>query len=83
MEKIRQLLPTYVSQTRRQVANPRLIVEAIAWVMSTGSSWREIPERFGPWSNVAERYYRWCREGKWSLILQILQEQDVPLSSSA
>ncbi len=82
-EKIRQLLPKYVSQTRRPVANPRLIVEAIVWMIGTGSSWREIPERFGPWSNVAERYYRWCREGKWSLILQILQEQDVPLSSSA
>lgn len=82
-EKIRQLLPTYRFQARRQVSQPRLIVEAIVWVMRTGSSWREIPERFGPWSSVAERYYRWCRDGKWTLILQVLQEQDVPLSSSA
>jgi hypothetical protein len=82
-EKIRPLLPKYVSQTRRQVADPRLIVEGIVWVMSTASSWREIPERFGPWASVAERYYRWCREGKWMLILQVLQEQDVPISSSA
>ena len=82
-EKIRPLLPKYVFQVRRQVADPRLVIEAILWVMGTGSSWREIPERFGPWSSVAERYYRWCREGKWTLILQVLQEQEVPISSSA
>ena len=57
---------------------PRLIIEAILWVIRTGSSWREIPEYFGPWSSVAERYYRWCRDGKWALILQVLQEQEVP-----
>jgi Putative transposase of IS4/5 family (DUF4096) len=82
-EKIRLLLPKYVFQARRQVADPRLIIEAILWVIDTGSSWREIPERFGPWSSVAERYYRWCRDGKWTLILQVLQEQEVPISSSA
>jgi hypothetical protein len=81
-EKIRGLLPKYVFQARRQVSDPRLIVEAILWVMGTGSSWREIPERFGPWASVAERYYRWCRDGKWTLILQVLQEQDGPFSSS-
>lgn len=82
-EKIRLLLPKYGFQARRQVSEPRQIIEAIVWVMNTGSSWREIPERFGPWSSVAERYYRWCRDGKWTLILQVLLEQDVPLSSSA
>ena len=82
-EKIRPLLPKYLSQTRLQVADPRLIVEGIVWVIGTGSSWREVPERFGPWSSVAERYYRWCREGKWTRILQVLQGQEVPISSSA
>ncbi|WP_236602150.1 transposase [Ktedonobacter sp. SOSP1-52] len=81
-EKICARLPKYVYQTRRQVADPRLIIEAILWVMDTGSSWREIPKRFGPWSSVAERYYRWCREGKWALILQVLQEEGLSLSSS-
>jgi transposase len=82
-EKIILLLPKYGFQVRRQVSEPRLIIEAILWVMRTGSSWREIPERFGPWSSVAERYYRWYRDGQWALILQVLQEQAVPLSSSA
>lgn len=82
-EKIRPLLPKYVSHTRLPVADPRLIVEGILWVIDTGSSWREVPERFGPWSSVAERYYRWCKEGKWARILQVLQTREVPFSSSA
>lgn len=82
-EKIRSLMPKYVFQTRRQVADPRLVLEAILWVMDTGASWREIPARFGPWSSVAERYYRWCKDGKWALILQVLQEHDIPIPSSA
>jgi Putative transposase of IS4/5 family (DUF4096) len=82
-EKIRPLLPKYVAHTRQQVADPRLIVEGILWVISTGSSWREVPGRFGPWSSVAERYYRWCKEGKWARLLQVLQAQEVPISSSA
>jgi hypothetical protein len=32
-EKIRPLLPKYVSHTRLQVADPRLIVEGILWVV--------------------------------------------------
>jgi Putative transposase of IS4/5 family (DUF4096) len=82
-EKIRPLLPKYVAHTRQQVVNPRLIIEGILWVIGTSSSWREVPERFGPWSSVAERYSRWCREGKWTRILQVLQGQEVPISSSA
>lgn len=82
-EEIRLLLPKYVSRTRPQVADPRLILEGILWVIGTGSSWREVPERFGPWSSVAERYYRWCKEGRWARILQVLQGQEVPISSSA
>jgi len=82
-EAIRPLLPKYVMQRRLQVADPRLVVEGILWVIGTGSSWREVPERFGPWSSVAERYYRWCKEGKWARILQGLQAQEVPIFSSA
>ncbi len=77
------LLPKYVSQARRHASDPRQIIEGIVWVIGTGSSWREVPDRFGPWSNVAEHYYRWHKQGKWTLILQVLQGQEVPISSSA
>lgn len=81
-EQIRLLLPKYVSQTRQHASDPRRIIEGMVWVIQTGSSWREVPARFGPWSHVAEHYYRWRKEGKWARILPILQEQPVPISSS-
>jgi transposase len=58
-------------------------VEAILWVMQTSSAWREVPERFGSWVTIAERFYRWRKEGRWDRILQVLQEQEVPLAFSA
>lgn len=82
-EQIRLLLPKYVSHTRQHASNPRRIIEGIVWVIRTNSSWREVPACIGPWSNVAEHYYRWRKEGRWACILQILQEQAVPISSSA
>lgn len=42
-------------------------------VVRTGSSWRELSERFGPWSTVASRYQRWCKAGIWAHILHVLQ----------
>jgi Putative transposase of IS4/5 family (DUF4096) len=80
-EQIRPLLPR--PRSGHEASEGCLIVEAILWVMQTGSAWREVPERFGPWSAVAERYYRWRKEGRWTHILQVLQAQEVPISSSA
>lgn len=81
-EQIRLVLPKYVSQTRQHASDPRRILEGIVWVIRTNSSWREVPECFGPWSHVAEHYYRWRKEGKWARILHLLQEQPAPISSS-
>lgn len=82
-EQLRPLLPPQKPQTGRPAADHRLIVEGMLWVARTNSSWRELPERFGPWSTVFSRYQRWCREGIWAQIVQVLQTQEVPISSSA
>ncbi len=82
-EQLRSLLPPQKPQTGRPAADHRLIVEGMLWVARTNSSWRELPERFGPWSTVFSRYQRWCKEGIWAQIVQVLQTQEVPISSSA
>ena len=78
--KIAAVLP---KRQGRPVGDARLIVEGILWVMRTGSTWRSLPERFGPWTTVAERYRRWRKEGVWEHIRQILLAPEVPLASSA
>jgi hypothetical protein len=82
-ERLRPLLPAQKPRTGRPATDHRLVVEGMLWVVRTGSSWRELPERFGPWSTVASRYQRWCKAGTWAQILQVLQAQEVPISSSA
>jgi transposase len=45
------------------------VIEAIAWKYRTGSPWREIPERFGPWQTAYERHSRWTVDGTWARLL--------------
>jgi transposase len=81
--QLRSLLPPQKPQTGRPATDHRLIVEAMLWVASSGSSWRELPARFGPWSTVASRYQRWLKEGLWDRILQVLLPTEAAFLSSA
>ena len=51
----------------------RLMVDAILWISKTGAPWRDLPERFGPWETVYDRFRRWTRDGLWDRILKVLQ----------
>ncbi len=82
-EQLRPLLPPQKPQTGRPAIDHRLVVEGILWVVRTSSSWRELPERFGPWSTVSSRYQRWCKEGLWARILQVLLPSEPAFLSSA
>ena len=82
-ERIRPLLPPQKPQTGRPAVDHRLVVEGMLWVVRTGSSWRELPERFGPWSTVSSRYQRWLKEGLWARILQVLLPSEEAFLSSA
>jgi putative transposase of IS4/5 family DUF4096 len=82
-EQVRPLLPPQQPQTGRPAIDYRLVVEGMLWVVRTGSSWRELPERFGPWSTVSSRYQRWCKEGLWARILQVLLPSEASFLSSA
>jgi hypothetical protein len=77
-EQIYLILPPQRPPTGRPSVDHRQIVEGILWIIRTGSSWRELPARFGPWSTVASRYFRWCLAGIWARILQILQSPSAP-----
>jgi hypothetical protein len=82
-KQIRPLLPLQKPLTGRPAVDHRLIVEGMLWVARTNSSWRELPERFGPWTTVASRYQRWCKEGLWARILHLLFLVEDSFASSA
>jgi hypothetical protein len=82
-QQLLPLLPPQKSQTGRPASDHRLMVEAMLWLARTGSCWRELPQRFGPWSTVASRSQRWLKEGLWTRILQVLLPERACFLSSA
>jgi len=82
-KQLQPLLPPQQPQTGRPAQDHRQIVEGIFWKIQTGSSWRQRPERFGPWSTLASRYRLWRQEGRWTRILQVLQAPEELFLSSA
>lgn len=47
----------------------RTTLNGVFWVLHTGAQWREVPERYGPWKTVYERFRRWRRDGTIDRIL--------------
>ncbi|MBB4232681.1 transposase [Rhizobium mongolense] len=43
----------------------RMFVEAVLWIVRSGSRWRDLPEVFGAWNSVYRRFSRWSEKGVW------------------
>jgi len=59
----------------------RTFVEAVLYRGRTGVPWRDLPERFGPWKTVYNRFDNWSKRGLWEQIFKELQI-DVDLTCS-
>lgn len=66
------LMPTHPRQGHRW-SDHRVIVNGVLHRTRTGTSWRDLPERFGPWQTVYNRHRRWSGDGTWERILAALQ----------
>jgi transposase len=54
--------------------NPhRAIINGIFWRLHAGAAWPDIPERYGKWKTIYDRYTWWRRNGTWDRILKALQ----------
>ena len=52
----------------------RPLLNGLFWKLRTGAQWRDIPERYGPWSTIYDRYRTWCQNGRFSRILLALRD---------
>jgi transposase len=73
-----QLLEPYLPQSGPKGGHPwaehRRILNGMFWKLGTGAQWRDIPERYGPWSTIYDRYRRWCQEGRFACMLIALRD---------
>ena len=76
-EGIQDLLPGQEGDPGATAKDNRLFVNAIMWIAKTGAPWRDLPERFGKWNTVFQRFNRWCKSGVFQAIMEHLQDPDL------
>jgi transposase len=57
----------------KQWKEHRTVINGILWKLRTGAPWRDLPERYGPWPSVYDRFVRWRRDGTWDRLLAYVQ----------
>jgi len=73
-------------QLGRPRNDDRQMLNGILWIVRTGAPWRDLPERYGPWSSVYSRFAQWQETGLFQKILAELgveaDFQDMGMDSS-
>jgi transposase len=69
-ERIEPLLPKQGPGGRWN--DHRTVLNGMFWILNSGAQWRDMPERYGKWQSVYDRYRRWTEEGLFERILQRL-----------
>lgn len=44
----------------------------VLWRFRTGSGWRDVPDRYGPWSTVYSRFSNWAKTGVFQCLMEAL-----------
>ncbi|MCX5602860.1 IS5 family transposase [Streptomyces phaeochromogenes] len=66
------LLPP-IPKMGRPPRDRRQVLDGVWWRARTGSPWRDVPERYGPWETAYTLFRRWQIDGTWATILRKLQ----------
>jgi transposase len=69
---IAPLLPSN-GKRGQQWKDHRTVINGILWKLRTGAPWRDLPERYGPWKSVYDRFVRWRGDGTWDRLLAHVQ----------
>ena len=60
-DRIQDFLPGREGHVGGTAADNRLFVEAVLYRFRAGIPWRDLPERFGDWKIVHQRFGRWAK----------------------
>lgn len=62
------------SDPGRSGKDKRLFIEAVLWIVWTGSPWRDLPETFGNWSTVYTRFRDWVKADVWKRLFDAVSD---------
>lgn len=72
-EQIALLLPPEnTGKPGRPSKDNRLMLNAMIWLARSGAAWRDLPERYGPWTSVYSRFRKWIEDGILDNIFRVL-----------
>ena len=69
---IQPLLPSKPRGVAR--VDDRRVLNGIFWVLRSGSPWRDLPERYGPYTTCYNRFRRWTKAGVWDRIMDAITD---------
>jgi transposase len=59
-------------QVGRPREDDRRILNGIFFVLRSGTPWRDLPDRYGPYTTVYNRFNRWAKRGVWLGVFEAL-----------
>ena len=71
-DRIKDILPGREGHVGGTAADNRLFVEAVLFRFRAGVPWRDLPERFGDWKIVYQRFNRWAKSGVFERVFRLL-----------
>ena len=71
-DAIKELFPDRSGKQGRPGHAPRQLLNGMFWILCSGSAWRDLPERYGPWKTVYHRFRLWQRSGLFDQLLMLL-----------
>jgi transposase len=70
---IEPALPTNTGKTGHPYGPHRPILNGSLWRLPTGAPWPDLPQRYGNWKTIDDRYVTWRRNGTLDRVLRALQ----------
>lgn len=85
--RIKDLLPS--DQLEKQGRPPKAnrdMLNGILWIAKSGAPWRDLPEQYGPWNTVYDRFNKWTKLGIFEQVFEALNVdadmQDLSMDST-
>ena len=68
-----RLLEAIKKTNAYQTDNLRMTIEGILWRFRTGAPWRDLPEEFGSWKTIFNRFNSWSKIGVWQDLFGLIR----------
>ena len=69
---IKAVLPNKSRGVKR--VDDRRVINGIFYVLRTGIPWRDLPDQYGPYTTVYNRFNRWSYAGIWDRVMETVSD---------